>query len=268
MKIRVGNPIKRISKGLKKATKMVLSLPKKAWKAVGDAWKTPLGKVLLVAAAIYVTGGLLAMNAGIASGASAFAPANVAAGWGTTSLGASLGLGQGAAAAEGAAIAGAEAGVVGAGAAAPTSSALTLFPEAAAAGAEAGFGLSASAMPALGAGTGAATAAGAGAAAAPGFFTTTGGGLIGLGAMQVGGNMLAAANTPTQAEEQAEILANIQRMNNSAGVTAPNASGAMPAARFTVPNIAPNNGLLQPQQQFMPQPLPAPTQGLLQPRYT
>ena len=226
---------KSLQKGLKKIGKGVVKGLKSVGKFVGSAVSkiadSGLGKALVLGAAVWATGGLLAAAYGaIPAGASAFSAASVKAGFGAlgSSVGGALGIGQGAAATTGAATTGTLAPISAVGGTAQTAvqgSALANI------GVTSGGGLVSASPAAISSGVGsgglfsaAGGGVGAAASAAPsgGLFSSIGAAWNGMnpitqyGAMQAAGNAFTAMSQPTEEELlQAQINAEQERLRLS-----------------------------------------------------
>lgn len=179
---------KAIGKGLKKLANVPFAIAKKSFKELKRAWNTPIGKAIIIAAAIYATGGLLAMS-GIGAGAAGATGTGMAASQAFTLQGVAAGYSN-----AGSALASYFA-------AAPSGTVASAAPEVAAPIAEAtgGTGLLQGSSIGTAPLVGQSSAVGAGVtaaphAAAPGFFS---GDLAKYGLLQVGGNMLQSAFAPT-----------------------------------------------------------------------
>lgn len=229
--------LKKISKGLKKVGFLPLAISKKVWKEVKRAWNTKLGRIVLIAAAVWATGGLLAQYYGIASGASAFSFSNAMAGLsqGGSVLAGKMGLSG-----------------VSQSLAVPGAQGATAAGAAAAAPATAGAAAAPAVAPGVAAAAPAAAGGGGGIMAAAGNFATQHP-LLTYGLLQTGGQMIAAANTPTAAEEARGILRATQRANDLTRYQQQTFSG-QPTARFATPGLTPQ----QPR-------VPTPGAGLLEP---
>jgi hypothetical protein len=216
--------LKKIVKGVAKPFKKIWELQKKGFKELKRFSKTGLGKLVIAAAAIYITGGLMAGS---------FAPGAVFGSQGLGSLGAKFGFtgatnaGAATAGASTSAAAGTAAGTsAAAGSAAGSASLASTIPQVGfsgglASGATTGATLGASGGSLVGAGAGATSGgllsqAGAavakGATAAGKFIASPGGALATLTA----GQALQSAFTPDP-ETTEDQLAAVQRANDVSG---------------------------------------------------
>jgi hypothetical protein len=263
---------KSISKGLKKIVSLPVTVTKAAWGGIKRAWNSKIGRIALIAAAIWVGGAFLAASLnGVAFSSAITSGQAVMEGWQAAGgvVADKLGLStvESTTAATSGASDAAAGGAITASTPAPVSGALSSWGGPASdiglntgAGAGASSGLGAGAGASTAAGTGAANVAAgeAGAAAtdagssagwltsAKNFVMSPGGGLATSAGLMLGGNMLAAANTPSQAEEYQQMIASQQAANNLSGMQSGNVGGGA-NAYFSTPQFGqPAQGLLQP----------------------
>lgn len=195
---------KSIGKGLKNITKGIGKVGAGVFKGIKTFAKSKIGKLVILAAAVYFTAGLAAY-AGIGATA-ATGVAGTASAFSASSVGATLGLSSVATVGTGAAAGGASAGAA-AGVTAETIAATsTALPTS-------GFLAStAAAAPTVGAVSG-------GAAASGGLLSTVGGAIasnpaLALGATAAIGKGIEAAATPSAASQARKQLQNIQNANS------------------------------------------------------